>query len=236
MFVPWHVIRSQRAAAAASSTPVATITTTKAGTYRLALMGTSGVDVRVDPGDGGAEEIISLIGLSWAIWDHVFTGGTHTVRVLNNFDHVVRISSETDPQLIDVDTRVFKNLTHQYLTNSSNFTSITKLADASSWQYLHSNGITDISPLVNTSSFNVYLNGNPIVYSGYTWTTKSGGIYHFDSTVSTQAEVDQWIIDLNDALWSGCAIYLDGTNPAPTAASAVALAGLAGRGCTVYTN
>jgi hypothetical protein len=80
------------------------------------------------------------------------------------------------------------------------------------------------------------LNGNPITYTGYTWSGRTSGTYYFDSTVSTSGEVDQWLIDLASANWSNCTIYLDGTNPARTSASDAAVATLLDNGCEIHVN
>jgi hypothetical protein len=124
---------------------------------------------------------------------------------------------------------------------SNDIVDISALSGMSEITTLHLtyNSITDIAPLIGLSKLTLlYIYGNPIDYplTGLNWFTAAAGTFRLDSTVDSSDEVNQWLIDLNDALWANCTVYLDGTNPPPTAAAAAAMAGLAGRGVTLIVS
>jgi hypothetical protein len=197
---------------------VATITHTKSGTFVLTMKGTNGAVIYCDPGDGSAVQEKTLLGSISVYFSYDNDGTSRTVRLFGEIDKIEYIylyaMSISAIDLTYIESSSFYHLTIG-LNQISNLDAINQLSDTVTW---------------------INFNGNPIVYTERSWFTTTSGTFYFSSTVKTSGEVDQWLIDLNAANWSNCMIYLVGTNPAPTAASAAALAGLASRGCTVYTN
>jgi hypothetical protein len=126
--------------------------------------------------------------------------------------------------------------------NYNDITEVTSLAGLTSLQALglyHNSKALDVAPLVGLSSLiELRLHNTVVDYplTGLSWFTATSGTFRFDSTVDSEDEVDQWIIDLAAANWSNCTIYLDGTNPARTGASDAALATLIANGCEVHVN
>jgi hypothetical protein len=234
----YYCLRRGQAAAAAGGAQFPTITTTKNGTFKISIRGTNGVDVHLDMGDGTIETM-SLLGLgSWVNLDHAYTGGVHRIKILDSWSDISRLSCEITPEVISFNLSLLPALTQLYIANNPGLVDISSISETSvgDLAYLINNAITDISPITQSAATSIYLTSNPVVYTGYTWATKTSGVYRFASTVTTAAEVDLWLSDLNTALWSNCTIYLDGTNPAPTAGAADDIAALVVRGCTVYTS
>lgn len=130
------------------------------------------------------------------------------------------------------------NLTNLYLHNNiindvSPLSSMTNLVSLR----LRNNSFSDISPLVALVNLtDLWLDNNNINYplTGLSWFTATSGLFYFNSTVDSSAEVDRWLIDLATADWSNCTIYLDGTNPARTSASDAAVAILIANGCILH--
>ena len=209
--------RGQAAGAAGGSAPVATITHTKNGTFNLTMKGTAGAVVYCDPGNGDPVVEKTLNGNTSIYFSYVNDGTPRLVRLYGDVDQIKYL----DLYAMSVTAVNLKVITSPAFYRLS----------------LGSNNITNLDSIHLIKAFTyLAVNANPLVYTTRPWPAVTTGTFYFHNTVTTSDEVDQWLIDLNTALWSNCTIYIDGTNPAPTAAATAALAGLASRGCTVYTN
>ena len=224
------------------SANTATIVTTKVGTFSSMWYGSG--TLYFDPGDGGAVEPLVLT-TGGVAWNHSYlSAGSKTIRITGDLGGITRIDCDsnnvTDVSLdyLDINNCIFLFFQDNNLTTLDKFARFVNLNNC----YFYDNDIVDIKAFAesigNYTSFRLYLYGNPVVYppGGIVWKTQTGNTKRLNSIFLTSDEVDQCLIDLNTALWSGCIIYIDGTNPAPTAAAAAALAGLSSRSCTVYTN
>lgn len=231
--------RWQAAGAAGGSAPVATITHSKNGTFTSNWRGTDQAKLTFDWGDGSAPGEITLLGSDTDVpSSHVYSSGvSKTIAIYNNLQSVSRFFLST-MFVTEFDLSSLKNIDFFVMAGNPNLTGISSVSKIASCSdiWLNQNGITDVSPLSNSKATYIALFDNPITYTQMVWVTRTSGTYRFYSTVTTSGEVDQWLIDLNASNWSNCTIYIGGTNPAPTSAAAAALAGLASRGCTVYTN
>ena len=229
-------------AAAASSAPVATIVTTKVGTFLSTWYGSG--TLYFDPGDGGAVEPLVLT-TGGVAWNHSYlSAGSKTIRITGDLGGITRIDctnvlvADVNLDHLDVNNCIYLLFQDNNLTTLDKFAHFVNLNGG----YFYGNNIVDIKAFAesigNYASYRLYLYSNPVVYplGGIIWKVQTGNTKRLNSIFSTSDEVDRCLIDLNTALWSGCIIYIDGTNPAPTAAAAAALAGLASRACTVYTN
>ena len=122
-------------------------------------------------------------------------------------------------------------------------TDISDIPITSTLQYctLYNNNITDIAPLANIPATPqwVWVYNNPVTYTTLDWptyTTSHELGHKFNSTVTTAAEVDQYLIDFASDNWSNCTVYLDGTNPARTSASDAAVTALVLAGVILHLN
>lgn len=220
--------------------------------------GASG-SIFVDWGDGSALEEFVLVYGGVAV-NHSYSAGTKTIKVYGALENVI------DVNITGMSVSALKHFSLlsalQSLAASGNvltsvsalsslpvlsilnvsvnqITDISALSGLSALEYIrvYNNQITDISPLCALSNtVLIYAYNNAITYTTQSWFKATSGTFRFNSTVSTSAEVDQWLIDLNNAEWENCTVYLDGTNPARTSASDVAVAGLVGRGVILHLN
>jgi len=234
--LPKHVLDRWRGGAAAAGVPTSTITHTHSGTFTSTFRGTNGAVIYCDPGDGTGKQEKTLLGPGISVvFSYVNDGTERIVSVTGDIDAVssVDISGNT----ISLYKNAFILLEILYIYDN-NIIEISSLRKSSNLTLISARGnsIIDISPLVLLPLTTCSIYSNPVTYAGYTWSTANSGTFSFNSTVTTAAEVDRWLIDLNAASWSGCTIRLDGTNPARTTASDAAVAALVLRGCTLHLN
>ena len=226
-------------------------------TFNSTWAGASG-SIFVDWDDGSALEEFVLAPGGVAV-GHTYGGaGTYVMKITDSYGNVTSITANSSSISAAASFNLMP-LLNTFLATSNSLTDISFLASNTSLAtlFLNANGITDISPLANlTSLSNLRLNinsfsdcspvaglsaltslrldSNALTYTTTPWFTASSGTFRFASTVSTAGEVDLWLANLNTAVWANCEVYLDGTNPARTAASDADVAALVGRSVTLH--
>lgn len=113
------------------------------------------------------------------------------------------------------------------------------LSDTLSVLYIYqNNGHGDLGGFAALENVTILaVHTNPYTYLNTTaWPAYNAVNIQIHNCLSTASEVDRFLIDGNDSVWTNCTIKADGTNPAPTVAAAVAIAQLTARGCTVTVN
>lgn len=222
------------------SAPVATITHSHSGLFNAPADGLSGAGIHVEWGDGASDDYTLMgIGVDVPLQHTYADSSTKTIGITGDVDAINKLWTES-MDVLSVQYAPLSGLYDVSFYNNPDL-EVSGLAGTSiGILYLgYCTNLSDISPLVGISTLtSLFLINTSVSYplGGLSWFTAASGTFRFDSCVSTSAEVDQWLIDLNNASWANCTIRIDGTNPAPTAASAAAIAALTARGCVVYTN
>ena len=156
-------------AAAASSAPVATIVTTKVGTFTVKLRGEIGDEVIADWGDGSEKETVVLNGTGYGeevSASHSYTSGVHVVRLYNPLN--ITYIELTSMSIVSVDLSETKNNTYIRIYNSSlsgfsNISSFRNLNELTT-VFVALNSIVDISPLIGLNKLTgLYAYSNDIV-------------------------------------------------------------------------
>ena len=223
--------------------------------------GASG-SIFVDWGDGSAVEEFVLVSGGVDV-DHTYGGaGTYEIKVTGATANVIDLAATSQsisaiagfdqlPGLLSLamsgnaltDISTLANCTSLQILNvgSNQIADISVLSGLTDLQSIrvYYNQISDISPLVGLSNATlIYAFNNALTYTTQSWFTATSGNFRFYTTLSTAAEVDQFLIDLNNASWANCTVHLNGTNPAHTGGAPVlaAIAGLVSRSVTLHLN
>jgi hypothetical protein len=238
-----------------SGVGVVGFTTSSTGVVNIAITGTAGYNLTVDPGDGTGNETVALNGGSTP-WVHDYAGapGTKTV-VFYGVENISSVDTNNNNTLA-FDVGKFNkfsklntlNLEYSVVTgdasrlNSTVFPVLTALivrycsmsfepADFGTLHglitlYCHNNNgsgdLSGFSTLPNLLYFRAF--SNAFTYLNTTaWPAYNGVNIQLQSTLSTAAEVDRFIIDSVASTWTNNTINFAGTNPARTSESDVAL-------------
>jgi hypothetical protein len=230
-------------------------TTSSTGVVNIAITGTAGYNLTVDPGDGTGNEMVALNGGSTP-WVHDYAGAPGTKTVVFYGVENISIVDTNNNNTLTFDVGKFNkfsklntlNLGYSVITgdasrlNSTVFPVLTSLivrycsmsfepADFGTLAGLinlycyNNNGSGDLggfSTLPNLVNFRPYNNAFTYLQTT-TWPAYNGVSILLQSTLSTAAEVDRFIIDSVASNWTNNTINFAGTNPARTSASDVAL-------------
>lgn len=203
--------------------PVVTITHVMNGTFSITFRGTNGAVIYIDPGNGSAVQEKTLLGPGTNVtFSYANAGVERNVLIWGALGSVTRFAC------------ISKSVTSQ----------IEEFAKFSALDYLDASGNSmtgDISSIAGLALGSLTFYGNTVhlTYTGAAvlWGGAASFIA-FHDCLGTADEVGAILIALNNAGLSSYLIYVDGTNPgAPGTPEVIAaIAGLSGRGCTVYAN
>jgi hypothetical protein len=220
---------------------VATIVTTKVGTFSSTWKGSG--TLYFDPGDGGAVEPLVLTAGGVA-WNHAYpSSGSKTIKITGDLAGVTYLYLWNSSITSDLSAfSMLINLVYLYLQYNfiagdlSGVSGLTNLAVLQLNDNLISGDISTIFGLTNLTSLYLLNNSLTFVYAQFPpW---SGATYDLSSTVSTSQEVGDLIRAAANGGMNNCIYKLDGTNPAPPATQEVtdAIVVLAGNGVTLYVS
>jgi Leucine-rich repeat (LRR) protein len=244
---------------------VATIVTTKVGTFSSTWRGAG--TLYFDPGDGGPAEPLVLT-TGGVAWNHAYPSpGNKIIRITGDLSGVTYLYAISNNIVNDLGSIVSRltNLVNLNLYNNpisgdisavSGLTNLVNLrldnnsitGDLSAVSgltnlvtlYLSKNSITgDLSAVSGlTNLVTLYMYNNLLSFTYTPFHPWSGDTYDLHSTVSTSQEVGDLILAAANGGMNNCIYKLDGTNPAPPDTQEVidGISTLAGNGVTLYVS
>ena len=244
---------------------VATIVTTKVGTFSSTWKGSG--TLYFDPGDGGSIEPLVLTA-GGVNWDHAYPlAGSKIIKITGDLDGITYLYAISNNIVNDIDGIVSRltNLVNLILYGNlisgdiSAVSGLTNLVNLILADNLISGDISAVSGLINLTYLNLYGNlisgdisavsglvnlnylylpNNSLSFTYAQFPTWDGNMYDLSSCVSTSQEVGDLLRAAANGGMNNCTYRLDGTNPAPPATQEVidGISTLAGNGVTLYVN
>jgi hypothetical protein len=222
---------------------VATIVTTKVGTFSSSWKGSG--TLYFDPGDGGPIEPLVLT-IGGVAWNHVYSAaGSKIIGITGDLSGVtfIQVSNQSIINSIhDLVSNLTVNLQYLYINDNLIYDDVSALSELTGviafniYNNAFHGDISALVGLINVDYLRIF--GNLLSFTYTQFPAWSGVVYDMSSCVSTSQEVGDLIRAAANGGMNNCIYKLDGTNPAPPDTQEVidGISTLAGNGVTLYVS